>query len=480
MDDKENSSNEPSNREPAVREHSVREHPVRMNYLSPWDMSGLGMGFGLYRPRRPSYTYATQTQRQRSESYRYAVRKSASDLDESPDFIEGVLQRKNRKESYIRATREEDPHDFELRRVSESPEVELAETDANIQSKISVIIECDTKDTNHIVNSVTNAIQHNGKDLTVNNLNCNSDNHIKELKAVVNQRRYSPHPSPYHNKLINKQTANISTGKGLSLDLKGADDDAMEDSVFTSVDPNTDKDPTTPCFEGRKSAFPLTTFQFKKNLILLCASFILLFSAFRAIQNLQSSLNSEDNLGIIAMSCVHGTMFLSCLWAPAIINTFTAKWTISFGMFSFILWIGANFYPRFYTLIPFGIIAGMGQGILWTAESSYLLKLAFDSSRVTKDGLEREVFRFHGIFLACFQTTHIWGNLISSIVLSSAKKEFDLEASQKAPVYYYDLSLNGTFIDYSMLDYSPPEVSSVPCGVLYPCQHKPAKGEYRS
>jgi hypothetical protein len=43
-------------------------------------VSGLGQGFGLFRPRRPSYTYATQTElaylgqygRQRTESYRYA------------------------------------------------------------------------------------------------------------------------------------------------------------------------------------------------------------------------------------------------------------------------------------------------------------------------------------------------------------------------------------------------------------------------
>ena len=116
------------------------------------------MGFDLYRPRRPSYTYATQTQLQRRESYRlYAVCKSASDLDEPPDFIEGVLQCKKRKESYIRAVCEEDSHDFELRRVGESPEVELNETDANIQTKISVTTECDTKDTNHVDNSITNA-----------------------------------------------------------------------------------------------------------------------------------------------------------------------------------------------------------------------------------------------------------------------------------------------------------------------------------
>jgi hypothetical protein len=64
-----------------------------MSTLSPFDVSGLGQGFGLFRPRRPSYTYATQTElaylgqygRQRTESYRYAVRKSTSEQEEQPD-----------------------------------------------------------------------------------------------------------------------------------------------------------------------------------------------------------------------------------------------------------------------------------------------------------------------------------------------------------------------------------------------------------
>ena len=444
------------------KEETPKEQPVRMNHLSPWDMSGLGMGFGLYRPRRPSYTYATQTQRQRSESYRYAVRKSTSDIEEPHDYIEGIIQRKNRKESYVLATRDVDPRDHELAKVTESPETDLPECDTNVEAVAIVVSE--GKDlSNHAGNSIANKAQSNGKDAIVNNLNCDNDNHIEELKAAVAKRR-SPKLSPFHQSPYvkrNQRTPTKEKNKNLILTIKDTDDDVTEDSVFVGPDkPDMSKGTMTPCSEDGKPMFPLTTFQFKKNLILLCASFILLFSAFRAIQNLQSSLNEEDNLGIIAMTCVHGTMFLTCLWAPAIINKFTAKWTLSFGMFSFILWTGANFYPRFYTLIPFGIIAGMGQGILWTAESSYLLKLAFDSSRVTKDGLEREVFRFHGIFLACFQTTHIWGNLISSLILSNAKKAYDLEISSMFS------SMNITFIEEDL---------PTTCGVLYPCHQKSSK-----
>ena len=456
------------------RDEPAREPPVRMNHLSPWDMSGLGMGFGLYRPRRPSYTYATQTQRQRSESYRYAVRKSASDLEESADFIEGVIQRKNRKESYVLATRAEISPDSDSEKVSKGPKRELPNIEENVDNTINVGNE-QTDSRHYASNSIANATnvsELDGLEPVVNNIKCNTDNHIQELKAAVSKRR-SPKRSPYHESPLvanNQRTPNRERNKSFTLALKDPEfnDDVTEDSVFVSGPdkPDGSKGALTPCSEnGKPSLFPLTTFQFNKNLILLCSSFILLFSAFRAIQNLQSSLNNDDHLGIIAMTCVHGTMFLSCLWAPAIINTFTAKWTLSFGMFSFILWIGANFYPRFYTLIPFGIIAGMGQGILWTAESSYILKLAFDSSRVTKDGLERSVFRFHGIFLACFQTTHIWGNLISSIVLSNAKKTYELE-----------LSATLSSSDYMPVESEIPE-SSAHCGVLYPCHQKSSRGE---
>lgn len=167
---------------------------------------------------------------------------------------------------------------------------------------------------------------------------------------------------------------------------------------------------------------PLVVFTFKKNLVLICISFILTFSAFCAVQNIQSSINSEGYLGIICMSCVHGMMLVTCLAAPSIINKLTAKWAMALGMFCDIIWVGANFHPLFYTLVPSALLAGFGQGILWRAEVSYILKLAFDSARVRKDILEYEIFRFHGIFLACFQTTHIWGNLISSLILSTSSK----------------------------------------------------------
>ncbi|XP_067670327.1 protein unc-93 homolog A-like [Haliotis asinina] len=334
--------------------------------LTPWDFSGLGMGFGLYRPRRPSYTFATQCSRQRSESYRYATRRETDIAEQSEDFIDDMM-RKKRKASYIKATRKMD-------------EIELD----NVINENRNHVGNDTREQNHV---------------------CQKHN-VKEVVIEENSKTPEPYEDP--------------------------------------------EEPTPSSSEQGSSIPSIIMFTFKKNLIVLCASFILIFSSFRAIQNLQSSVNTASNLGIITMSCVHGTTVLTCLLAPVVINIFSAKWSLALGMLCYLIWFGANFYPRFYTLIPTALLAGLGQGILWTAEISYVLKLAFDSARVTKDLLEHEMFRFHGIFLACFQTTHIWGNLISSILIGQKPK----------PV--------SSFGNTSMF---PDGMIKIPdCGVLHRCQ----------
>lgn len=437
-----------------------------MNHLSPWDLSGVGMGFGLYRPRRPSYTFATQAQRQRSESYRYAVRKSTSDSDEPADFIEGIIQRKNRKESYIRATRYEDRADVELNEVREAmraldedlaeaaePQGAAAESPNKCPVPSSPVILIN--DTRHPDSNSFNHANHNEHYEKLNGTsrqdrmslpNALSENHIKELKEVVSLKRYSPNHEP------TPSLANRQRKAGMSLPVNDKHEEYNEDSVFTSDFSEGARDVTTPTSTDSTPFRGFKKIRFKKNLVLLCVSFILIFNAFRAIQNLQSSINSDGYLGIISLACIHGTMCISCLWAPLVINKFTAKWTLVFGMSTYILWIAANFYPRFYTLIPFGILAGIGKGILWTAESSYILKLSFDYSRVTKEGLDKEMFRFHGIFLACFQTTHIWGNLISSLVLHS-----EVTMHKNASITGGDMGMES-------------QRSGESCGVLFPCQ----------
>lgn len=69
--------------------------------------------------------------------------------------------------------------------------------------------------------------------------------------------------------------------------------------------------------------------------------------------NLQSSINATDSLGTISLSAIYGALVVSCSFLPTlIIRKLTVKWALFFSMMCYAPYIAAQFYPRFYTLIP--------------------------------------------------------------------------------------------------------------------------------
>lgn len=183
--------------------------------------------------------------------------------------------------------------------------------------------------------------------------------------------------------------------------------------------------------EGVDARLEVSRRRYTKNLIVMSISFVLVLTAFRAIQNLQSSLNAADRLGIVAMTCVHCTMFLTSPFAPSLIEKLGSKWTIVLGMLFYLFWIAANFCPHFYTLVPTSIGVGFGQSLAWSAQIAYMRHLASDYERLAGSEVNhRTLYRFNGVFLACFQTSHVWGNLVSSLALweepSSRKSNSEL------------------------------------------------------
>ena len=77
-------------------------------------------------------------------------------------------------------------------------------------------------------------------------------------------------------------------------------------------------------------------------------------------------------------------------------------------------YIGAQFYPKFYTMIPAGLFVGFGGGPLWCGKCTYLSVVSEVYSELTKVPAETLVVRFFGVFFMFFQFAQVWGNLISS------------------------------------------------------------------
>jgi hypothetical protein len=96
-----------------------------------------------------------------------------------------------------------------------------------------------------------------------------------------------------------------------------------------------------------------------KNLFIVGLAWIFLFTAFQSIANLQSSLNTVNGLGTASLSTIYVSLIVSCIFLPTfLIKKLTVKWTIFFSQLTYILFIAANVYPQYYTLLPSAIILG--------------------------------------------------------------------------------------------------------------------------
>ena len=96
-----------------------------------------------------------------------------------------------------------------------------------------------------------------------------------------------------------------------------------------------------------------------KNVFIIGLAWILVFTAYQSMANLQSSLNKIKGLGTISLSMVYVSLIIGSLLLPStMIQKLGIKKTISICICAYILFIAANMYSQYYTLIPAAIILG--------------------------------------------------------------------------------------------------------------------------
>ncbi len=136
-----------------------------------------------------------------------------------------------------------------------------------------------------------------------------------------------------------------------------------------------------------------------KNIFLMSFCFLLVFSAFVGLMRLQSSLNTDSGLGTITQACMGGTMVISCLAIPKLlISQVGHKWTMAISMSGYILWIAANGYPTWATLVPTAVLVGLCGGPLWIAQASYVTSLGSRWHRMCGEPEKAVISRLFGYF----------------------------------------------------------------------------------
>lgn len=145
-------------------------------------------------------------------------------------------------------------------------------------------------------------------------------------------------------------------------------------------------------------------------------------------------------MGTVSLSAIYAALVVSCIFLPTlIIRKLTVKWTLVFSMLCYAPYIAFQLFPkyvhnsltnflcltkdssinliccRFYTLVPAGILVGLGAAPMWASKATYLTQVGQVYAKITEQAVDAIIVRFFGFFFLAWQTAELWGNLISSL-----------------------------------------------------------------
>ncbi|XP_069575186.1 protein unc-93 homolog A [Brachyistius frenatus] len=170
-----------------------------------------------------------------------------------------------------------------------------------------------------------------------------------------------------------------------------------------------------------------------KNVLVVSFGFLLLFTAYGGLQSLQSSLNAEQGMGVASLSVVYASIIISSMFLPPLmIKNLGCKWTIVAGMACYVSYSFGNLYPGWYTLIPTSVILGLGGSPLWSAKCTYLTISGNRQAAKAEDGTRGSdvINQYFGIFFFIFQSSAVWGNLMSSLIFGQDTSIADISDKQ--------------------------------------------------
>lgn len=166
-----------------------------------------------------------------------------------------------------------------------------------------------------------------------------------------------------------------------------------------------------------------------KNYIFVCIGHFLVMMGFLPLRSMQTSLNHKDNLGAISTSVQLASYIGGALLTPIILPKFGIKNTLCLSMFLPILFIIANIYSCFWTLIPGGVITGVSIAMLYSTQAIYQTGMAYAYSVLTDEPINQVLPLFVAAYLTVIQAANVVGNLMTSTILKFVTPVFTITPS---------------------------------------------------
>ncbi|XP_063396359.1 protein unc-93 homolog A-like [Mytilus trossulus] len=157
----------------------------------------------------------------------------------------------------------------------------------------------------------------------------------------------------------------------------------------------------------------------------LCVIWLFTFTAYSGLQNLETALYQD--VGLYTLAALTGGGVIACLLAPTAISYIGSKGALIVSWICLSFFVAANFFGFIgsgfkYLLVVAGGVEGLSTGLMWTAQGSITTTIAMEYHEMIGEPMEKTLSTMFGIFCMFFQSTQVWGNLISSLVLQQTSQ----------------------------------------------------------
>ncbi|KAE8099437.1 hypothetical protein FH972_017420 [Carpinus fangiana] len=155
-----------------------------------------------------------------------------------------------------------------------------------------------------------------------------------------------------------------------------------------------------------------------RDVHILSSAFLLIFLAYGAAQNLESTLNTEEDLGTTSLGILYLSFTFFSLVASVVVRRLGTKNALVLGTTGYWLFIAANLKPTWYTMVPASVYLGFSASIIWVGQGTYLTSTARSHARDCNLHEGTVIGNFNGEFWGMFASNQFVGNLISLAMLS--------------------------------------------------------------
>ena len=154
-----------------------------------------------------------------------------------------------------------------------------------------------------------------------------------------------------------------------------------------------------------------------RNVIAVSVAFSILQATAAAGFSVQSTLNMDNGLGLITLTCVYVSAALSCFYSAFVAKKLGTKWTLLTAIICYCTFIAGNLHPDAYILIPTALILGFASGPFWAAEATHIMSTAISYASKTSQKTESVISLFNGIFYGAYLLGQFPGSLMISLML---------------------------------------------------------------